>query len=767
MGRLSLLLQAFGEAADHGADVHEDARLAEFIAPARKGRKSGLSVVDSIDSLWQMQRRQRQWSSFLADSSQATAAPHTEAGNVADSSQVTVTAHTEAASAAKDATLVSTAKDATLAVDASKDHNGSSENSAAPSGVQLYNPENRHIFLVAMPITVAMAAFFECHAKERLSETNLSAPLPEVVQTAEKEEEASSLKSAFRVLDPYVRGPTALKCAGYGIAHFVLLGMSLYVDVALTQWNGVFWTALQNHQSAKFYSLLWDFVVITGVTGFVGTYSDYLNGMWHLHARDHLTRHFNQIWVGQGAMCIMQQCDSPVDNPDQRIDQDVDEFISSTRELFFGVISSAVKIGIYFPILVKSAPAPLLGFVVVWPVLGAFVTHRIGQSLIPLSLAGETATANFRSELVHIREKADSLALLQAGPHLEESVQSRFEIMKRVSYAEFDVAKVLNFFKMVYEEYGTVVPFVLLAPAYFSGSLDLGNLMQLRMIVERVSASLTFPVAAYEQAVGWRVAANRLAALQAQAMGVTGSVQYGDVPPSLPGSLLLAEDVGVLTPQGRPVLCGFGVRVDAAERVLVVIPAQGGKSLLTKTLAGVWSHMTGRIHTPKDCMFIQGFEFPPLTLHALLAFPKLPMEDVEPALRMAGMKALLTKDSSEVVRSWEDLLSLEEQQRLQIARVLLRRPQVAVLDEPLAGLGDEDACSLLRQLPQETSLLTFSRSRRLAPVHTRVVELDVSDAWVPSEGQSELSQHQSSPRPTTRNFSRPARLGKTQLFTAA
>eukprot|EP00913_Durusdinium_trenchii_P001816 g1683.t1 len=147
--------------------------------------------------------------------------------------------------------------------------------------------------------------------------------------------------------------------------------------------------------------------------------------MWHLHARDHLTRHFNQLWVSNGAMCMMRQSSIQVDNPDQRIDRDVDEFVGSTRELFFGGLGSIVRLGIYFPILLRSAPAPLLGFVLVWPIFGALMTHGLGRRLIPLSLAGESANADFRSELVFAREKADSLALMGAGPHLAESLSCR------------------------------------------------------------------------------------------------------------------------------------------------------------------------------------------------------------------------------------------------------------------------------------------------------------------------------------------------------
>lgn len=703
----SQLLQLLADQVEHLSHVQTDPHSEPVTTTVKNGK--GVKVFDLDHAFFQTASKRRHLSSFL------------------DNSDLAV----KAVKADKNGT----------------DSNGSKDADGVAS-VSLYNPENRRIFLVAAPITIAMAAFFECSAKYRMAETDLSAPLPQVVEAATKEEEASSLKSAVKVLEPYIMGPTSLKCVGYAAAHVTLLGVGLYVDVALTQWNGVFWTALQNHQSKQFYRLLWDFVIITGVTGFVGTYSDYLNGMWHLHARDHLTRHFNQLWVSTGAMCMMRQSSVQVDNPDQRIDQDVDEFVGSTRELVFGGLGSVVRLAIYFPILLRSAPAPLLGFVLVWPVFGALVTHGLGRRLIPLSVAGQSANANFRSELVYAREKAESLALMRAGPQLAQNLQDRFEVMKRVAYAEFDVTKFLNFFKMMYEEYGTVVPFVLLAPAYFTGALDLGQLMQLRMIVERVSQSLTFPVAAYEQAVGWRVAANRLAALAAASASTASST----VSSSPEGAALKVDGLYLRTPEGRLLLENLSLEVSFGERLLVVLPASAGKSLLLRALAGLWSHMSGSVEKSDDAVFIQGFEFPPLSLRQLLCYPQPAEGDSQLALHMVDLASLLARYPPDRQCQWEEVLSPEEQQRLLIARLLLRQPRLALLDEPLAALSVEDACGLLRQISPETAIVSFSRTRRLAAAHHRVVELGAAPDWVPSVSDLKSEERKVS-------AARPIRLG--------
>ncbi|CAE7247580.1 unnamed protein product [Symbiodinium natans] len=148
-----------------------------------------------------------------------------------------------------------------------------------------------------------------------------------------------------------------------------------------------------------------------------------------------------------------------------------------------------------------------------------------------------------------------------------------------------------------------------------------------------------------------------------------------------------------------------------------------------------------------DAMFVQGFEFPPLPLRKLLCYPEPAEGDVELVLSLVGLQSLLP--SAERAANWEELLSQEQQQRLSFARVLLRGPGLAVLDEPLANLEAEDACRLLQQLPAETALLTLSRTRRLAPAHTRVLELEVPsvETWVPSTSEKR------------KPVGRPARLG--------
>jgi len=217
-------------------------------------------------------------------------------------------------------------------------------------------------------------------------------------------------------------------------------------------------------------------------------------------------------------------------------------------------------------------------------------------------------------------------------------------------------------------------------------------------------------------------------------------------PPPPDGAVLAVEDLSILTPDGRVVLSGAALRVDPGEKLLVVLPAGGGKSLLLRAIAGLWSHTSGCIECHTDAMFVQGFEFPPMSLRQLLCYPERAEGDADLVLPLVGLDSLLPWPDRPA--NWEELLSQEQQQRLSLARVLLRGPRLAVLDEPLASLDKEDACRLLQQLPADAAMLTLSRSRRLAPAHTRVVELEVPaiETWVPSPEK---------PKPA----GRPARLG--------
>jgi putative ATP-binding cassette transporter len=264
---------------------------------------------------------------------------------------------------------------------------------------------------------------------------------------------------------------------------------------------------------------------------------------------------------------------------------------------------------------------------------------------------------------------------------------------------------------------------VLLAPSYFSRSIDLGTLMQLRIVVSRVSESLCFPISAYEMGISWRAATNRLAFLQTQAQAYS-VLQV----PDAQHAEFRAEDLSVKTPEGRHVVRAFSVNVGREDRVVVLGDAGSGKSLLVKALAGVWSYSEGQVERPANCMFAQGFDFPPLTMEGLLAYPArlITANEASVVLVAVGAGNLCQHLGTNAAHIWASILSREEQERIQLARVLVRQPEFVIFDEPLSTLDVAEARSLMSQLfakHPSIGMLMFSRTRNLTDGTARVVRL--------------------------------------------
>merc|ERR1712196_476676 len=186
----------------------------------------------------------------------------------------------------------------------------------------------------------------------RFAETDLDAPLPAAVQEAESEARFD-MSSALSLLSPYCLGPGRFKNAAYAASHFVFMGLGIYVDVILTQWHGAFWNVFQTKDSLECGRLLLDFVIITSVSVCAAAYDQYLVGMWDLHMRDHMTQHFRHLWIKDGVACRIKNSVQPLDNPDQRIHEDVAEFGSSTRDLVFGSLTAFSKVAIFGPLLIS------------------------------------------------------------------------------------------------------------------------------------------------------------------------------------------------------------------------------------------------------------------------------------------------------------------------------------------------------------------------------------------------------------------------------
>ena len=440
----------------------------------------------------------------------------------------------------------------------------------------------------------------------------------------------------------------------------------------------------------------------------------------------------------------MQLLGDAADNPDQRIAEDINLFVERTLALGIGLLSAIVTLFSFVTILwTLSAAAPLYLFgasfsipgYLVWAallyaVVGTTLTHLIGWPLVALNFRQQRFEADFRFNLVRVRENSEQIALLGGEAAEREQLLDRFGrvvanwllIMKRT--------KQLTFFTAGYAQISTIFPFIVTSPAYFAGTVQLGGLMQTASAFNSVQTALSFFVTAYRQLAEWRAVIARLegfniAIEKAQAATTTKPVIEVSVHEGRDGVGI--DDLLVRLPLGTPLVAADDITVSAGERVLVTGPSGAGKSTLFRAIAGIWPFGTGTIVVPKGAKVMalpQRPYFPIGTLAAAVTYPAEPgtfgPDKLAEVIGAVGLPALAVRLEEEA--HWNRMLSLGEQQRLGIARVLLQAPDYLFLDEATASLDEPSEAALYRLLGERlagATIVSIGHRSTLSAFHRR------------------------------------------------
>ena len=482
------------------------------------------------------------------------------------------------------------------------------------------------------------------------------------------------------------------------------------INVMLNQWNNRFYNALQERNWDNFVWELLFFCALAAAFIVLAVYQLYLNQWLQIRWRRWLTAQYLDRWLANANHYRMQLLGDAADNPDQRISEDINLFIERTLTITVGLLSAIVTLFSFVVILWSlSAAAPLHLFgtslaipgYLVWAALlyaivGTTLTHLVGWPLVGLNFRQQRFEADFRFNLVRVRENSEQIALLRGETDEREQLLDRFgrlvgnfmQIMLRT--------KQLTFLTASYTQVSTIFPFIVIGPAYFAGTIQLGGLMQTASAFSSVQTALSFFVNAYRQLAEWRAVIARLdgfniavESAQAAATATPGI----DVAPHAGKDAIRIEDLVVRLPQGGALVAADDIVISAGERVLVTGASGAGKSTLFRAIAGTWPFGAGTIHIPKGAKVMTVPQRPYFsigTLAAAITYPAEPgtfgAEALAEVITAVGLPALAGRLTEEA--HWNRMLSLGEQQRLGIARAILQAPDYLFLDEATASLDE-------------------------------------------------------------------------------
>ena len=536
-----------------------------------------------------------------------------------------------------------------------------------------------------------------------------------------------------------------------GLLAFVigLNFFSVYLMVQINSWYNEFYNALQQYQVDAFWPLVGQFTALAMLNIVIAVYAIYLRQMVQINWRTWLTDHYLSKWMKEQVYYRLQVLKSDTDNPDQRISEDINQFVSLTLQLLIGFLKQMTTLGAFgvvlwnlsgaFTVPIGSHEFVIYGYMfwfsLAYSAIGTVCAHLVGRKLIGLNFDQQRFEADFRFNMMRVRENSESVAFYRGEQPENVGFHERFARVIKNFWQLMRQTKILNFYVNGYAQLAIIVPLVLAAPQYFAGTMALGGLMQTVSAFGRVQDALSYFVESYDTIAQLAAVVRRLSTFtehMQEVAGIENGVHRGEAA----AAQLSLADLEVQLPDGRALLQDCTLQLPQGSHALVTGSSGCGKSTLLRTLAGIWPYGKGELKLPAGSrvLFLPQRPYLPLgSLRRALYYPLSASggeEQLKNVLRQVGLEKFIER--LDMVDDWSWILSLGEQQRLAFARVLLVRPDWIFLDEATSALDEpreQEMYVLLKSSLPESSIVSVGHRSTLFAQHETELHLAGDGSW--------------------------------------
>ncbi len=539
------------------------------------------------------------------------------------------------------------------------------------------------------------------------------------------------------------------------IVLVVVNQLQVAINVRLSFFNRDFFNAIQEKNETAFWNLLLFVFCFWAAISVISVLLEYfLESLLKITWREWLTERYSANWLSRGGLYRMNLIGEGADNPDQRIAEDVRGFINLTYSYSISMLSTLSNL-VSFSIILWMIPAnfvipgtsvvvPGLPFWValLYAVLGTWIAHKIGKPLVRLDYAQERYEADFRFSLARLREYAEQVALLRGEKAERQILGNRFSEIVQNYFAIVVRNMKLTTFTQSFFQASVVIPYIIVAPYYFTGQITLGVMTQTAGAFSRVEGALTFFISRYQSLASYKAVVDRLSSF-GDAMKRAQSL--GSEPPHIKHGAskdrdLVLRDLKLNLPNGRQIVAADELVLAAGKSTLVTGPSGSGKSTLFRAIADIWPYGDGHIEAPRDARVMllpQRPYVPTGSLRTAVTYPGVigaySDEQISSALKATKLGSFV--DQLDTEDNWGQRLSGGEQQRLAIARALLDRPDWLFLDEATSALDEKLEGEIYRMLRQElpdVTIVSIGHRSTLIDLHDVRIDMQTRDDGVSS-----------------------------------
>ena len=566
----------------------------------------------------------------------------------------------------------------------------------------------------------------------------MASPTPQQLD----EPQLSFPKRVWRLTYPYWQSDEKWRAWGLLILILVLNLAGVYLLYRLNKWNQAFYDSLEQKNAKAFWEQIWVFCTIATFWVLVAVYKAYVAQVLQMRWRNWLNKNFLDRWLKNKTYYRMELARNETDNPDQRIAEDLNKYTADTIGLAVGLLNATVTLVTFVGVLwvlsgalkftLAGSEITIPGYMVwgciVYALAGSLITHWVGRPLIRLNFMQQRYEADFRFDLIRVRENSEQVALYQGEPSEHKHLLGRFDSVMDNFWRLIKANKRLGWFTFSFGQAAVIFPFFLAGSRYFSGAITLGVLMQISSAFGRVQDGLSWFVDNYTNLAAWRATADRLLQFQAAMDRAENHAQVVQIESSASAdSTLHVDDVSLALPNGQVLLNAASLTINPGDKLLLSGTSGAGKSTLFRAIAGIWPFGRGRVRRPegKRTLFLPQKPYLPIgSLRDTVSYPGKPGEfsddAIVAALRSCKLEGLTTRLDEQ--QHWGQQLSPGEQQRLAFARALLHKPDWLFMDEATSALDEateQEMYRLLNEHLPNSTFVSIAHRPNAAAFHTR------------------------------------------------